>query len=215
MQDRGAREEYVACPSRLLIKEICSTWHLMRQVDYQLVLYRFLPVCHMQVEFLRKLCYVKIQSAWIHSRSGNRFRDHVATKTLHDTCIFIPYVRCAFYIRFRVRGNFPVIFQAHVFFSQRNPRTATRSGPFTASCVSEMQLEFFPQGQPKQVFSPPWTGGQVWFGGRENSQPGFCALFLWAPGNVRLKCARNPLCTFFLKNLLPFQTLKVFLMPNF
>jgi len=42
------------------------------------------------------------------------------------------------------------------------------SGPFTASCVSEMQLEFFPQG-------------------RENSQPGFCALFLWAPGNVRLK----------------------------
>lgn len=94
MQDRGAWEEYVACPSRLLIKEICSTWHLMRQVDYQLVLYRFLPVCNMQVEFLRKLCYVKIQSAWIHSRSGNRFRDHVATKTLHDTFIIYVYTIC-------------------------------------------------------------------------------------------------------------------------
>lgn len=116
MQDGGAREEYVACPSRLLIKEICSTWHLMSQVDYQLVLYRFLPVCNMQVEFLRKLCYIKIQSAWIHSRSGNRFRDHVVTKTLHDTCIFIPYVRCAFYIRFRVRGNFPVYFSSTCFF---------------------------------------------------------------------------------------------------
>ena len=44
-------------------------------------------------------------------------------------------------------------------------------------------------------FFPPWTGGQVSFGGRENSQPGFCALFLWAPGNVRLKCAGNRLCT--------------------
>ena len=59
-------------------------------------------------------------------------------------CIYM--YRCVFCIRFR--GNFPVIFQARVF-SQRN-RTATRSGPFTASCVSEMQLEFFPQGPPKQ-----------------------------------------------------------------
>lgn len=42
------------------------------------------------------------------------------------------------------------------------------SGPFSASGIAEMQLEFFPQG-------------------RENSQSGFCALFLWAPGNVRLK----------------------------
>eukprot|EP00435_Cladocopium_sp_Y103_P049293 s2867_g14.t2 len=42
------------------------------------------------------------------------------------------------------------------------------SGPFSASGITEMQLEFFPQG-------------------RENSQSGFCALFLWAPGNVRLK----------------------------
>ncbi|CAK9067608.1 Hypothetical protein SCF082_LOCUS34201 [Durusdinium trenchii] len=42
------------------------------------------------------------------------------------------------------------------------------SDPFAASCISELQLEFFPQG-------------------RETSQAGFCALFLWAPGNVRLK----------------------------
>ncbi len=29
VQDRGAREEHVACPSRLLMKEVCSSWHLM------------------------------------------------------------------------------------------------------------------------------------------------------------------------------------------
>ena len=121
----------------------------------------------------------------------------------------------ALYIRFRVRGNFPVYFSSTCFFSQRNPRTATRSGPFTASCVSEMQLEFFPQGPPKQVFTPPWTGGQVSFGGRENSQPGFCALFLWAPGNVRLKCARNRLCTKFWRIFFHSKLWKFFWCPTF
>ena len=125
------------------------------------MLYGFLPsVCNMQVEFLQSETLLCQDSAWIQNRSGNRFRDHVATKKLHDAFIYI-YIyiymyRCVFCIRFR--GYFPVIFQAHVF-SQRN-RSATRSGPFTASCVSEMQLEFFPQGPPKQP--PPldrWPSG--------------------------------------------------------
>ncbi|CAJ1444899.1 unnamed protein product [Effrenium voratum] len=42
------------------------------------------------------------------------------------------------------------------------------SEEFSASCISNMKFEFFPQG-------------------RDNSRPGFCALFLWCPGNVRLK----------------------------
>jgi len=42
------------------------------------------------------------------------------------------------------------------------------SSSFTAMGVRDMQLEFFPKG-------------------RENSQKGFCALFLWCPGYVRMK----------------------------
>lgn len=39
------------------------------------------------------------------------------------------------------------------------------------------------------IFEVPHLRYSDWGRGRENSQPGFCALFLWAPGNVRLKCA--------------------------
>lgn len=42
------------------------------------------------------------------------------------------------------------------------------SSSFSAMGVPDMQLEFFPQG-------------------RETSQKGFCALFLWCPGHLKLK----------------------------